>query len=299
MTPETLSEADSSQEAATENERLSAETPAWSLRRKSDTQRYALWDALADFGGDAIGDDALQFCMREIASLIRAPQAFWSGTVRVGHAGLADEDPYKGWRLGAWVAMDHTNDSSPEWMRTAARIFNNKTGVESLGAPTRRVLAQTGCFRVFALSKGMVDLDAFRQTECYDHFYRQQGIVDRIWIAFPVNQDSESCFCFDRFAGQADFDKRDITTASEALRGIKWFHRALLLGRGLGVAKESLTPAERGIVRELLTGATEKVIADRLQLTPASAHQYVVRVYRKFGVRGRSEFMALWLGTRS
>lgn len=277
------------------NESVTPETSVWSLRRESDKQRYALWDTLADFGSDAM-DGALQFCMRQISSLISAQQAFWGGTVRLGHDQVADEDPYKGWRLGAWVAMDHTHDSSPEWMRSAARTFNT-SGAGALGAATRRVLAQTGRFRVFALSKGMVDLDAFQQSQAYDYFFRQQGIVDRIWVVFPVNDDSESTFCFDRFEGQPCFDEREVKVAAEALRGIKWFHRQLLLCRGLGVAAENLTPAECGIVRELLTGAPEKEIAGRLNLTPASAHQYVVRIYRKFGVKGRSKFMALWLGT--
>jgi DNA-binding CsgD family transcriptional regulator len=280
-----------------EIESIPPETSVGSSRRESDEQRYALWDALADFGIDAMDGAAVQFCMRQVASSITAQQAFWAGTVRVGHDDVAAKDPYRGWRLGAWAAMGHTQADSPEWMRTAARTFN-ASGTRDLTA-SRRVLEQTGRFRVFALSKGMVDLDAYRQSQAYDYYFRQQGIVDRIWVMFPVNDDSESCFCFDRFEGHSAFDDRDIEWAGEALRGIKWFHRQLLLSHGLGVAKESLTPAECGIVRELLTGSSEKVIAGRLNLTPASAHQYVVHVYRKFGVHGRAEFMSLWLNKRS
>lgn len=83
--------------------------------------------------------------------------------------------------------------------------------------------------------------------------------------------------------------------ASDMLRGIKWFHRQLFLSCGLGVAEEGLTAAECQVLRQLLTGASEKVIAERLNLTPVSTHQYVVSVFRKFAVHGRSEFMALWL----
>ncbi len=264
-----------------------------SLSSKSAEQRYAFWDALADFSSGDMDDAALQFCMRQVASFIDSPQGFWAGTVRIGHDKVAQDDPYRGWRLGAWEAMGHTRDSSPEWMRIAARTFNT-SGTRDLTA-THHILAQTGQFRVYALSKGVVDLEAYRQTETYDYYFRQQGIVDRLWIMAPVNEDSESCFCFDRLEGQSEYHERDVNAAAEALRGIKWFHRQLLLCRGLGVAEESLTPAESGIVRELLTGAAEKEIAGRLNLTPASTHQYVVRVFRKFGVRKRSEFMSLWL----
>lgn len=274
------------------NERVPRQTPAWSLRRKSDEQRYALWDALADFSSSDM-DDAVQFCMRQIGSMIDSSQGFWAGIIRIGHDEVAAKDPYKGWRNGAWAAMGHTHASSPKWMRTAARTFNS-SGTRNLTA-SRRVLEQTGQFRVFALSKDMVDLDAYRQSEVYDYYFRQQGVVDRLWIMYPVNDDSESCFCFDRLKGQPEFDERDIKVAAEVLRGIKWFHRQLLLCRGLGVAKERLAPAECRIVRELLTGASEKEIAARLNLTLPSTHQYVVRVYRKFGVCKRSEFMSLWL----
>lgn len=276
----------------------SPDTTIWSLRRESDEQRYALWDALADMGSEAMDASAVQFCMRQIASMIDAQGAFWGGTVRVGCNDLDADDPYKGWRLGAWVSMEHTQANSPEWMHTAARVFN-KSGPGDLGEATRRVLAQTGEFRVFALSKGMLDLEQYQQSDYYDYFYRQQGIVDRTWIVSPVNANSESCFCFDRCTGQSVFDGRDIKMAAETLRGIKWFHRQLMLSRGLGVAKESLTPAECGIVRELLSGSSEKEIASRQNLTPASTHQYVVRVFRKYGVRGRSEFMSLWLNKRN
>lgn len=275
------------------NERVLLLTPSESSHLECDQQCYVFWDALADFSSSDMDDAAVQFCMREIGSMIDSPQGFWAGIVRMGHNKVAAKDPYKGWRNGAWAAMGHTQTSCPEWMRTAARTFN-ASGTRNLTA-SRRVLEQTGQFRVLVLSKGMVDLNAYRQSEVYDYYFRQQGVVDRMWIMFPVNDDSESCFCFDRLKGQPEFDDRDVTVASEALRGIKWFHRQLLLRMGLGVAKESLTKTEDKTVRELLTGASEKEIASRLKITPASAHQYVVRVYRKFGVRKRAEFMALWL----
>lgn len=274
---------------------LPLETFEASLRDKSDEQRYTLWDTLAEFGSDEMDGTALQFCMRHIASTISAQQAFWGGTVRVGHDEVANEDSSFGWRLGAWSAMGLTNENSPEWMKKAARVFNT-TGARDLKA-SRRVLEQTGNFRVFTLSRDIADFDAYRKSEAYDYYFRQQGIVDRIWIVFPVNNDSESCFCFDRMGDHPYFDDQEIKMAADMLRGIKWFHRQLLLARGLGVAEESLTPAECRVVRQLLTGASERVIADRLNLTPASAHQYVVSIFRKFGVHGRPEFMALWLNT--
>ena len=278
------------------NERIPQPPPTWSLRRESDNKRYAFWDSLADFSSSKM-DDAVQFCLHQVGSMIGSSQGFWAGIVRVWNEVSAAEDPCKGWRNGAWAAMGHTTPTtSPQWMRDAARKFNS-SGTRDLTA-SHRVLEQCGQFRTFALSKHMVDLNAYRQSEIYDYYNRQQGVVDRLWIMSPINRESESCFCFDRLEGQSEFDERDINVGAEALRGIKWFHRQLLMCHGLGVAEESLTPAERGMVRELLTGTSEKEIAGRLNISPASAHQYIVRVYRKFGVRKRSEFLSLWLKGR-
>jgi DNA-binding NarL/FixJ family response regulator len=83
---------------------------------------------------------------------------------------------------------------------------------------------------------------------------------------------------------------------AQALRGIKWFHRQLLLGHGFGASEKPITVAERRIIKGLLSGATEKVIAEEANLTCGTVHQYATRIYRKFGVNGRAEFMALWLG---
>lgn len=43
---------------------------------------------------------------------------------------------------------------------------------------------------------------------------------------------------------------------------------------------------------ELLGGASEKEIADRMGLSAHTVHQYVKTVYRAFGVRSRAELMA-------
>ena len=43
---------------------------------------------------------------------------------------------------------------------------------------------------------------------------------------------------------------------------------------------------------ELLSGLSEKEIADRMGLSAHTVHQYVKTVYRAFGVRSRAELMA-------
>ena len=52
---------------------------------------------------------------------------------------------------------------------------------------------------------------------------------------------------------------------------------------------------QRRVLALLLTDKPEKEIAHDLSLTPGSAHQYVVEIYRKFRVNSRAGLMALWI----
>lgn len=166
----------------------------------------------------------------------------------------------------------------------------------SPGAVNMALVAGVGIFRAYTLQSGeLVDVSAFQQTDHYDLHYRKRGVCDRIWVAFPVNADAESVFCFDRIGDGGHFGKDDLELAAFVLRGIKWFHHQLLLNHGIGFCTGPLTAPERRVIKGLLSGETEQRIASHLKLSRGTVHQYATRVYRKFGVRGRSEFTALWL----
>lgn len=259
--------------------------------RRHDDNIYQFWDELADFGSDETSL-ALKHAMRTIGEWIGAQAAFWVGAVRMAGDGDELNDPFSGWRLGRVEILD-TPHTSPEFLRT---MQNLRT--EDLGDTTRAVLAEAGTFRTYSLGTGVVDMEAFKKTRYYEYFYRAPGIADRVWVIFPINVDSESYFVFDTYEPGRQFSARELYLATEALRGIKWFHREQLLSHGLGISREPLSPAERRILLKVLTGATEKAIADQLSLTQGTVHQYITGLYRKFGVRGRSEFMALWLRGR-
>jgi DNA-binding NarL/FixJ family response regulator len=55
---------------------------------------------------------------------------------------------------------------------------------------------------------------------------------------------------------------------------------------------EQLRPRLRQVMDELLLGASEKQVAQRLQISPHTAHGYVKELYRRFGVCSRAELMA-------
>jgi DNA-binding CsgD family transcriptional regulator len=129
-------------------------------------------------------------------------------------------------------------------------------------------------------------------TPFYREHYGDHGIEDAAFVAFSVNQDCESHFGF--YARQALTDDA-IACLAYTLRGIKWFHRHLMLSHGLMIASAPLTPSERRVLALLLTEATEKQIAHQLELAVSTVHQHVVSLFRKFGVRSRAGLMSLWL----
>ncbi|WP_083250616.1 helix-turn-helix transcriptional regulator [Acidihalobacter aeolianus] len=253
---------------------------------------FSFWDDLSDFGPESV-DDAMHYCMGRLSAWIGAQNAYWIGTIRMVDGRDASLDALSGWRLRALHTL-YPHLTHPRRLKQARKVFDSTDP----GMSTLAALASAGQFRSYSLGTGMLDLEQYRQTDHYDYFYRKPGICDRIWVVFPVNVDAESCFCFDRIGDDVWFSAEDIEVVTQALRGIKWFHRQLLLSHGLGLASEKLMPAERRMAQALLSGASEKVIAERLGLTPASAHQYASMVYRKYGVRGRSEFMSLWVNNR-
>ncbi|HEX8522792.1 MAG TPA: LuxR C-terminal-related transcriptional regulator [Tepidisphaeraceae bacterium] len=60
-----------------------------------------------------------------------------------------------------------------------------------------------------------------------------------------------------------------------------------------------LPPRLRRTLKHLLSGDSEKVIAQKLGISPHTLHGYVKELYRVMGVRSRAQLMAKALGNRS
>lgn len=250
---------------------------------------HQLWDEMADFGATDI-DDALRHCMRRLVVLTEANDVCWVGAVRLmagrkdRRAGLA------GWRVVAVRPMR----ALPEHIAAADRATDEQ---ETAPALTSLALVKgSGQFRTHRLHEdGFIDLKAFRESEHYQYVYKAFDIRDRIYCATPVNDQAESYFMIDRVGNDARFKKRDTVIVSYALRGLKWFQKELMLAHGLNIADKPLTTTERRIVRLMLTDKTEREIAEILGQSPHTTHGYVKDILRKYGVRGRTGLMALWL----
>lgn len=254
---------------------------------------HALWDELADFPASRT-DAALVHLMQKLSVWLRADDVVWIGAARLSRGAAARRDPQSGWR---GLAIRHLNPDPiiAEKSLRAAREQDTDPGMT-----TRALVAGIGQFRVHRLQDGsLVNMRDFRQTAHYRAFYKDLGIEDRLFVGFPVNADTESFFLFDRRGDARRFRAADAECVGYVMRGLKWFQRELLLSHGLLLASQPLTVMERRIVTLLLTDRTEKEIAAELRQAPVTTHKYITGILRKFGVRGRTGLMALWLGRRS
>lgn len=247
------------------------------------------WDRLADYPAEET-DQALSFVFQALAEEIDAQNAFWCGVVQMIDEAGKQSDSMAGWRV---IAFENMHPLSAEEMKKVEAMKDDQDTEPSL---TSKALARTaGSFRACHLFDGTFDMETFTQTRHYRQVYLGQGIVDRIWCVAPVNQDAESCFCFDRIGGDQPFTTEDVAKVATALRAIKWFHRRILLSHGILLGDTPLIPSHRRVLVQLLSGQSEKEIADALGLSAETVHSYVREIYRSFNVNSRAQLMALWL----
>lgn len=251
---------------------------------------YGLWDELADLPLSR-SRDAIDLLFSRIAGWIGADNAFWVGIARVQDDALAKKDILYGWRLRAAERWEPRTEDCQDLIRKVLTHMERDPGMS-----TRKIISQAGRFRSYRLRDGFIDFQKFRKTPHYERYFRQAGITDRIWCVCPVNQDAESLFCFDRIRQRRRFTAEHELLMARSLRGIKWFHRQLLLNHGLLVGKTPLSPAHRRLLLHLLSDKQEKEIAEALGLSRATTHKYVTDIFRSFNVSNRAGLITLWMG---
>lgn len=247
---------------------------------------HILWDKLSDFDAANV-DAALRFLLQNLCELVDAQNADWFGAVRLPDA--LPKDPVHGWRPSCVQYLKPVENlvaAVKSQTRDIERGVTNDVVV--------RMVAMSGQFRACRLCD--LEPPEWFESDFYREYYLDSGRIDVVYVAFPVNEDSESYFGFIRAVGQAPFTAGERDALAYALRGIKWFHRQLLLSHGLTIAATPLTPVERQVLQGLLTGQAEKEIASGMHHSPHTTHEYVTSIYRKFAVNNRPALMALWLG---
>ena len=255
---------------------------------------FALCNRLAEYPA-AENEAMLAHFFQAALPVLHAGNAFWTLLVRLGTGPVADEDLCHGWRTRDILVAN----PSPTQLAQVRRFLDgtDKQNPVHLGQTTINVTRASGRFRVERLRGGLVDWETFRHSDHHRLYYEAGGITDRLWAVFPVSAAVESCFCFDR-VGQPEepfFSVRETELAATILGGLGWFHRRLVASRHVGAGHSPPTPTEARILRGLLTGQSEKMIADALGQSVHTTHDHVGAIFKKFGVQSRVELMALWL----
>ena len=256
--------------------------------RMTKAQRDAihlLWDSLADFPVSET-DQALSHLMEGIARMIGAGNAYWLGYIRLD---AGPGDPLKGLRPCAnrylYPAPIHDESYKAQMGKWKSNQINEGYV---------RAARDVGQFRSFRLRKEM--RPGYFEEEFYQIFHASRGFHDQCIVFFPVNEDYESMFNFQRVGVKKDFTADEEALAAHALRGLKWFHRKVALSHGLLIAESPLSPAQRQVAQLLLTERSEKQISEEIGKTARMTHKYITEIFRKFGVNSRAGLMAVWLG---
>ena len=247
---------------------------------------HALWDDLADFNAARTGA-ALNRCMRGLCDLAGAQNATWIGAVRMGAP--PPGDPVQGWRPRT---VRHLYASEPLDSAALEQIRNLEAGC--VDESTVRNVSFAGRFRTHLLTELVAP--SWFESDYYRAYYVGLNRHDAIWAGVPINEDAESYFGLYRSAGQPRFNCADRAAVAHALRALRWFVRQQMLGHGLLVASSPLTHVERSVLQGLLSGLPEKRIAEMQGQSPNTTHEYVTRIFRKYGVSNRATLMSLWLG---
>lgn len=254
-----------------------------------DARVSQIWDQLADYPV-ADTQQALFFLMRQIKDLVAADDAVWIAVVRVVHGEAGLRDHQLGWR---GRAVEHL-----EWTRLKQEVVGAAMKAQEMdgGVPSSIEMAKlAGHFRTLTLRE-LHDMKSFAQTEHYRTCIVPFGITDRMWCVFPINEDCEVAFILDRMGNQAGFSAHEKYLVSSVLRPLKWFHRSCVMAQGVILGGSRLTPREKSLCTLLLGTQSEKEIATSLGLKLSTTRGYIQALYRKFGVKGRTGLMGLWLG---
>jgi DNA-binding CsgD family transcriptional regulator len=247
---------------------------------------HRLWDELTDFPGSET-DQALVHFIDGICQLIGAGNAFWLGAVRL--SATVPEDPLKGWRPRANRYLHPAPAHEEAYRAQLASIHRHEAN-----AGTTMAISGAGTFRSFRIRQVLPS--EWFQSEYFKAYQAARGFHDQCYVVFPLHEDYESYFSFQRVGVKEDFSATDEAIAAYALRAVKWFHRQLALSYGLLIAEERLSPTQRQVTQLLLTERSEKQIAAEIGKSPHTAHRHIVEIFRKFGVNSRASLMALWLG---
>lgn len=142
--------------------------------------------------------------------------------------------------------------------------------------------------------------DAITKKDWQEHWMKawleRQGVGERMVGAFTLSDESESYFLVDRPPNSRAFSEADRELFYELLISFPRLHYWLFLERGLvAPAQRPLSPRERQVLSLLMGSMPEQEIAQSLELSKGTVHNYIGGIYKNYAISSRYELMQLWL----
>ncbi len=121
--------------------------------------------------------------------------------------------------------------------------------------------------------------------------WRTTGFEHVLLAAYPLDRNFSSNLGLHRRIGRPPFSLRDRTIVQTVYGQVEWLHRSAL-NESVREAAIALTPRERQTLIYLLSGHTQRSIAERMGISPHTVNDYLKQIHKQFGVKSRAELQA-------
>jgi DNA-binding CsgD family transcriptional regulator len=141
----------------------------------------------------------------------------------------------------------------------------------------------------------LVEDEQWFSSELQQRFYQPAGIGEFLSSIYPLGNDTFSSMWFIRHLGRPAFTPRDVCLIHLITEEIDWLHRQ---GSDVpaGDRVNELSPRQKQVLFRLMAGDGMKQIARVLSLSQYTVNDHLKDIYRRFGVSGRAELLAMFFG---
>jgi|GEM_PF-3566477 len=232
----------------------------------------------------------LENYLKYVQRALKASSVSWIA----GYRGQHTDDSWRVELLDGWKIMDQvTPGKSAQDLKANEAEYYEKARAAGVDPMTQHAIHNAGKTRTHREA----ELDAVLSEHWIkSEFLAKLGVGDRVLGVFNLDAEAESYLVVDRSPFDEPFTRDDERELYRCLIEFPRVHYWLFLERGLLARnKKPCSPRHRDLIPLLLSGKTEREIANQLDLTVGTTHSYVIDIYRNYGVKSRAELSSLWI----
>lgn len=233
-------------------------------------------------------EETMHVLLDSVRSYLEAEGGVVVLAVRVGDETTTGRLIHQGWSPAAIVRAKESDPDLEIFRDYLQNHFENDVWI-------RENMRQAGTHRAFVRADVLGDEP---WSSCGGGMILEaHGAHDRMVAYHALSDDLEVSICLDRHRPVA-WTPSERDWLLDLVVGLGPFAMRLAMSYGLLPSQQNLSPRERETLLHLLEGEPESLIADEMGLAFSTVHQYVVSIFRKWGVNSRAELMASWMQTQ-